>query len=109
MISKTRAKIVISFFALILLLFAHTSLSAQFLVTSVYDGDTLTIESEGYKFKVLLVGIDAPETSRKKNEPGQPFSNRAKIHLQKLVLNKTIELEGFCMLIGFHFLQLIDR
>jgi endonuclease YncB( thermonuclease family) len=95
MISKSRTKILISFFVFILLFFAHTSLSAQFLVTSVYDGDTLTVESEGYKFKVLLIGIDAPETYRKKNEPGQPFSNRAKIHLQKLVLNKTVELEGY--------------
>jgi endonuclease YncB( thermonuclease family) len=95
MITKARTKILISFSVFILLFFAHTSLSAQFLVTRVYDGDTLTVESEGYKFKVLLVGIDAPETYRKKNEPGQPFSNKAKIHLQKLVLNKTVELEGY--------------
>ena len=94
MISKSRTKILISFFVFILLVFAHTSLFAQFQVTRVYDGDTLTVESEGYKFKVLLVGIDAPETSGKKNELGQPFSKRAKIHLQKLVLNKTVELEG---------------
>jgi endonuclease YncB( thermonuclease family) len=95
MISKSRTKILFSFLVFILLFSAHTSLCAQFLVTRVYDGDRLTVESEGYKFKVLLVGIDAPETSIKKNELGQPFSNRAKIHLQKLVLNKTVELEGY--------------
>jgi endonuclease YncB( thermonuclease family) len=95
MTSKTRTKKLISFCVFILLFLAHTSVCAQFQVIRVHDGDTLTVESEGYEFKVLLVGIDAPETSPKINELGQPFSNRAKLHLQKLVLNKTIELEGY--------------
>ena len=95
MISKTLKKIVILFFIFALPLFAHTALASQFVVTQVYNGDTLTVESEGYELKVRLVGIDAPETSRKKNEPGQPYSQRAKIHLQKLVLNKTVELESY--------------
>lgn len=95
MISKTRTITLFSFFVFILLFFAYAAYAAQFEVISVFDGDTLTVESEGYEFKVRLVGIDAPETSRKKNEPGQPFSRRAKIHLQKLVLDKTIELESY--------------
>jgi endonuclease YncB( thermonuclease family) len=95
MIFKTRTKILISFSVFILLFFAHTALAAQWVVIRVYDGDTLTVESEGYKFKVRLVGIDALEKSRKKNEPGQPYSHKAKIHLQKLVLNKTVELESY--------------
>jgi endonuclease YncB( thermonuclease family) len=77
------------------LCFAQSSLAAQFLVTRVHDGNTLTVESEGYTFRVLLVGIDAPETSKKKNDLGQPFGNIAKLHLQKLVLNKAVELEGY--------------
>ena len=52
-------------------------------------------KARAIKFKVLLVGIDTPEISKKKNEPGQPFSQKAKIHLQKLVLNKTIELVSY--------------
>jgi endonuclease YncB( thermonuclease family) len=95
MISKTRTKILISFFVFILLFLADTGLAQQFKVTRVVDGDTLKAESQGYTVTVRLVGIDTPETSKKKNKPGQPFSQRAKIHLQKLVLNKTIELEGY--------------
>ena len=95
MISKTRTKILISFLAIIPLFFTHTAIAAQFSVTRVYDGDTVTAESDGYKFKVRLVGIDAPEISKKENEPGQPFSQRAKTLLQMLVLNKTIELESY--------------
>ena len=58
MISKTRKKIVILFFIFALPLFAHTALASQFVVTRVYNGDTLTVESEGYKLKVRLVGSD---------------------------------------------------
>jgi endonuclease YncB( thermonuclease family) len=95
MISKTQSKLTVLFLAFSLLLSIPPSLAAQFVVTRVYDGDTLTVESEGYKFKVRLVGIDAPEKSRKKNEPGQPYSQKAKNLLQKLVLNKTVELERY--------------
>jgi endonuclease YncB( thermonuclease family) len=74
MFSDTQIKIAISLSAFLILFFAHTALAAQFVVTRVIDGDMLTAESEGYKFKVRLVGIDTPETSRKKNEPGQTSS-----------------------------------
>ena len=91
MSSKTRTKTLISFFVFILLFFAHIAFAQQFKVISVYGGDTLKAESQGYEITIRLVGIDAPVTSKKKNEPGQPFSQKAKIHLQKLVLNKTVE------------------
>ena len=93
--SKIRTKILISIFIFIPLFFAHTAHAAQFMVTRVIDGDTLKAENQGFTVTVRLVGIDTPETSRKKNEPEQLFSQRAKIHLQKLVLNKTIELESY--------------
>jgi endonuclease YncB( thermonuclease family) len=92
---KNQIKISFSYCVFILMLVAHTALAQQFKVIRVVDGDTLTVESQSYNIKVRLVGIDAPETSKKKNEPGQPFSQRAKIHLQKMVLNKTIELESY--------------
>ena len=73
---------------LILLFLPAISFAGQFMVTRVTDGDTITTVTNGRQIKVRLVGIDTPETSRKKNEPGQPFSQKAKIHLQKLILNK---------------------
>ena len=62
--------------------------------TRVYDCDTLTVESKSHKFKVRLVGRGAPEISRKKTDPGRQFRPQAKVHLPKLVLNKTINLES---------------
>jgi endonuclease YncB( thermonuclease family) len=80
---------------LCLLLFVTASFAAQFKVTHVSDGDTLKAESQGIEITVRLVGIDAPETSRKKNQPGQPFSERAKFHLTKMVLDKIVEIDGY--------------
>jgi endonuclease YncB( thermonuclease family) len=92
---KRAIKFIIYVVFSILLTLDSISFAGQFKVTRVYDGATLKAESQGYEITVRLVGIDAPETSKKKNKPGQPFSQKAKIHLQKLVLNKTIELEGY--------------
>lgn len=90
-----RLKIYAPIAVLCLLLFVTASYAAQFKVTRVSDGDTLKAESQGIEITVRLVGIDAPETSRKKNQPGQPFSKRAKLHLTKMVLNKIVEIDGY--------------
>ena len=95
MTSKKVVTIITPVILAILLCFVSTSFAGQFKVTRVYEGDTLKAESQGYEITVRLVGIDSPETSKNKNEPGQPFSQKAKIHLQKLVLNKTVEIEGY--------------
>jgi endonuclease YncB( thermonuclease family) len=64
---------------ILLLLFLPTfSLAGEFKGTRVYDGDTIKAEGHDIEIKVRLVGIDAPETSRKKREPGQSFSYQAK-------------------------------
>ena len=42
-----------------------------------------------------LVGIGAPERSKKKREPGQPFSQKAKEHLAGLVLNKSVDIKQY--------------
>ena len=42
---------------------------------------------------IRLVGIDAPEASHSKNEPGQPFSQQATKHLAALVLGRTVEIK----------------
>lgn len=45
--------------------------------------------------KTRLVGIDAPETAKGKRKPDQPFSQRAKKHLAKMVLNKVVDFKGY--------------
>lgn len=39
--------------------------------------------------------IDAPETAKGKGKPGQPFSQRAKKYLAKMVLNKVVNVKGY--------------
>jgi len=100
--SKTRLKKVsqkawkscflVLFFALIL---AQPVFAGQNKVTRVHDGDTLTVRDGSKKLTIRLVGIDAPEVSGKKREPGQPFSQQATKHLAGLVLNKVVEIKEF--------------
>jgi len=71
------------------------SSAGQFKVTRVYDGDTVKAEGHDITIKVRLVGIDAPETSKKKGTPGQPYGQRSTKHLAGLVLNKTVDIKGY--------------
>ena len=66
--------------------------AAQLKCTRVTDGDTIAVVVDGQKHTIRLVGIDAPEMSRKKHEPGQPFSQSSTKYLAGLVLNKHIDL-----------------
>jgi endonuclease YncB( thermonuclease family) len=61
-------------------------------VLRVYDGDTILVSGAGGRNVIRLLGIDAPETSKGKGEPGQPYSRAAQRHLADLVLNRTITL-----------------
>ena len=83
---KNQRKITLSLILLLLLL-PTLSLAGEFKVTRVYDGDTIKAEGYDIEIKVRLVGIDAPEASRKKREPGQPYSQQSKKYLAGLVLN----------------------
>jgi len=80
---------------LILLFFPAISLAGQFRVTRVTDGDTIKVSSDGTITTVRLVGIDAPETSKRKNEPGQPFSRKSTKHLASLELNKSVTVKSY--------------
>lgn len=71
------------------------SLAGQFKVTRVYDGDTIKAKGYDIEIKVRLVGIDTPETSKKKGEPGQPYSQQAKKYLAGLILNKVVDIKGY--------------
>jgi endonuclease YncB( thermonuclease family) len=80
---------------LILLFLPAVSFAGQFMVTRVTDGDTIKVTGDGSKITIRLVGIDAPETSKKKNEPGQPFSRKSTKHLASLVLNKSVDMKSY--------------
>ncbi len=79
----------------LLLLFPSFSSAGQFKVTRVIDGDTVKAEGNDITVKVRLVGIDAPETSKKKGKPGQPYSEQATKYLAGLVLNKTVDIKDY--------------
>jgi len=81
-------------FAIFLLLAPALLCAGQFKVIRVSDGDTLKAEGHDIQIKVRLVGIDAPETGRKKHDPGQPYSQKSKEYLSDLVLNKVVDIQG---------------
>ncbi len=83
------------FILIAFLLIPSPSFAGQFKVTRVTDGDTLKAAGHDIEITVRLVGIDAPERGRKKNDPGQPFSTKATKFLAGLVLNKTVEIKGY--------------
>jgi endonuclease YncB( thermonuclease family) len=56
-------------------------------VISVYDGDTITVSAtDNQKVKIRLYGIDAPELKK------QPYGKASRDYLQRLILNKTVEV-----------------
>jgi len=85
------------FFAILAFLLVRPSFSfaGQYEVTRVTDGDTLQVVAGGTKTIVRLVGIDAPEVSHSKNQPGQPFGKAATKYLAAMVLNKTVEIKPY--------------
>ena len=71
------------------------SFAGQFNVVHVYDGDTITVTENGKEITIRLVGIDAPEISRKKHLPGMPFCMKSKEYLSSLVLNKVVNIKFY--------------
>jgi micrococcal nuclease len=79
----------------ILSLISSVSFAGQFTVTRVYDGDTIKAQGHDIEITVRLVGIDAPETSRRKRDPGQPYGKQATKHLAGLILNTAVDITGY--------------
>lgn len=71
------------------------ALSGQFKCTRVTDGDTITVTQNGFETTTRLVWIDAPEKSRKKHEPGQPFSQNSTKFLAGMVLNQNVDIVSY--------------
>jgi len=82
----------ITFFCLA---FCCSAMAGKFKVTKVYDGDTIMAEGHDIVTYVLLAGIDAPEISSPSQEPGQPYAQAAKYYLERLILNKAVEIKGY--------------
>ena len=78
-----------------LLSLALPALGGEHKVSRVVDGDTIKVRSISGETTIRLVGIDAPEVSHKKREPGQPFSQQATKYLAGLVLNKTVDIKEY--------------
>jgi micrococcal nuclease len=70
------------------------SVAGQFTVTKVYDGDTIKAQGHDIILYVLLAGIDAPEIAFKKQQE-QPYAQEAKRYLEKLILNKPVDIKGY--------------
>jgi micrococcal nuclease len=92
MVTRTVKPLLLTIVILIFPVIVH---SGQFNCTRVTDGDTITVVTDGQKVTIRLVGIDAPEKSRGKHEPGQPFSQSSTKHLASLVLNKPVDIVSY--------------
>jgi len=81
---------------IVLSLFLCSNLSAgQFKCTRVTYGDTITVTQNGFKSTIRLVGIDTPEKSHGKHQPGQPFSQTSTKYLASLVLDKYVDIVSY--------------
>ena len=76
-------------------LFAFGCSNDVLLVRQVFDGDTVLVASGGHEQKIRLVGIDAPEISRKPGIQSQPFSRKAQKHLETLVRGRSVRVESY--------------
>ena len=50
---------------------------------------------DGQKQTIRLIGIDTPEKSRKKEQPGQQYSQKATKFLAGMVLNQDVSIESY--------------
>lgn len=64
-------------------------------VLKVYDGDTILVAGPDGRKLIRLLGIDAPETSKGKGKPGQPYSRKAQRHLADLILKRNVTLTAY--------------
>lgn len=66
--------------------------SLQGRVGRIFDGDTFVLrDGEGQRYTIRVASIDAPETESP-DRPGQPFGEKSKAELQKLIANKSLVL-----------------
>lgn len=61
-------------------------------VVQVSDGDTFNLLVNGRTQRVRMASIDAPETGKGNEQPGQPFGQASRQALAQLVSGKTLTL-----------------
>ena len=86
-------KKIIPFTTTLFFFLSSLSYADQYVVTKVFDGNTIKARSIRKEIVIKLAGIDAPEMSIKMNEPGQPFSRKAQSYLADLVMNKMVQIK----------------
>ena len=86
-------KKIIPFTTMLFFFLSGLSYADQYVVTKVFDGNTIKARSIRREIVIKLAGIDAPEMSIKMNEPGQPFSRKAQSYLADLVMNKMVQIK----------------
>lgn len=64
-------------------------------VVHVADGDTFTLMVGGRQEKIRMASIDAPETTKSRERPGQPMAQVSKDALAELVAGKTLALDCY--------------
>ncbi len=62
-------------------------------VIGVLDGDTIKVRLSSGDYRVRLFGIDTPEISHSRKEPGQPYGRQAKKFTNQLVRKKIVTLQ----------------
>jgi endonuclease YncB( thermonuclease family) len=78
----------------ILMLYPTLSVPCPSKVIHLADSDTIKILNNDKTGIIRLVGIEAPETSKKKNEPGQRLSQKSTKHRSSLVFNNSDEIKS---------------
>lgn len=79
---------------LILVTLKGICIAGQYQVTRVLDGDTIIVNTGKAKMTIRLAGIDAPEISHSKHQPGQPFGRQSTKYLASLVLNRDVDIKS---------------
>lgn len=64
-----------------------------FTVASFEDGDTITVDMNGKKERVRMIGVDTPETQDPR-KPVQCFGRAASDFTKKLIGNQSVRLES---------------
>src|SRR3546814_10796369 len=64
-------------------------------VVHVADGDTFTLLANGSRQRIRMASMDAPETAKDRQRPGQPMAQVSRRALARLVAGTTLRLPCF--------------
>ncbi|WP_245152500.1 thermonuclease family protein [Allopusillimonas soli] len=64
-------------------------------VVHVADGDTFTLLVNGRRERIRMASIDAPETTKDADRPGQPYAQASRKALSDLLAGRTLTLQCY--------------